>query len=59
MQLTRSRPRKVVKYIVKTVHVTSVVQRNFIKLQEYFFVCKENKNNDFIQQFPVFRVGLQ
>ncbi len=23
----------------------------WFKLQEYFFVCKENKNNDFIQQF--------
>ncbi len=40
--------------IVKIIHVTSVV-RNFMRI---IFVCKENKINDFIQQFPLFRVSL-
>ncbi len=30
-----------------------------MKLREYFFVPKENKNNDFIQQFLLFRVSLR
>ncbi len=38
------------KDIVKIVHVTQWFNRNFTKLQEYFFVRKENKNSDFIQQ---------
>ncbi len=29
-----------------------------MKLREYFFVHKENKNNDFIQQFLLFRVAF-
>ncbi len=28
---------------------------NFTKLQEYFFVHKENKKNNFVQQFLIFQ----
>ncbi len=43
------------KDIVKIVHVTSEVQPQFYKGTRILFVCKENKNNDFIQQFIFFR----
>ncbi len=39
------------KDIVKIVHVTSVVQPYFYEAMRIPFVCKENKDNDFIQQF--------
>ncbi len=29
-----------------------------MKLREYFLVCEENKNNDFIQQFILFNNAL-
>ncbi len=45
------------KDIIKIVHVHQWFNLNFTKLWEYF-VCKENKNNDFIQQFLLFRVSL-
>ncbi len=37
------------KDIVKVIHVTSGVQPSFF--EEYFLCVKENKNNNFIQQF--------
>ncbi len=39
------------KDISKIVHVTSGVQLSFYELSRILFVCKENKNNDFIEQF--------
>uniref|UniRef100_A0A672KXF6 Tyrosine-protein kinase receptor n=1 Tax=Sinocyclocheilus grahami TaxID=75366 RepID=A0A672KXF6_SINGR len=39
------------KDIGKTVHVTSVAQLQFCKATRILFVRKENKNDDFIQQF--------
>ncbi len=44
--------------IIKIVHVTSVVQPYFFEAMRILFVCKENKNNDFIQQFLLFHVSL-
>ncbi len=43
------------KYIVKIVHVASVVQPQFYKATRIHFVRKQNKNNDFIQQFFSFK----
>ncbi len=40
------------KDIVKIAHVTSVVQLQFFEAIRILFVCKENKNNNFI--FVVF-----
>ncbi len=45
------------KDFVKTVHVTSVSNRNVMKQQGYLFMCKENKNN-FIQWFLLSRISL-
>ncbi len=39
------------KDIVKIVHLPSVVQSEFYEVTRIVFVRKENKNNDFIQQF--------
>ncbi len=36
---------------VKIVHVTSVVQSQLYEATIILFVCKENKNKDFIQQY--------
>ncbi len=36
------------KDIVKIIHVTSGVQPQFYEATRLLFVCKENKNNDFI-----------
>ncbi len=47
------------KDIVKIVHVASVVQHSFHKATRILFVCKENKTNDFIRQFLLFRVSLR
>ncbi len=33
--------------------------RNVMRLWENFFVCKENKNNDFTPQFLLFHVSLR
>ncbi len=49
MQLKCSQTQRRNKDIVKTVHVTSVVQLYFYKAMRILFVCKEYKNNDFIQ----------
>ncbi len=42
---------KSMKGIVKIVHLPSVVQSEFYEATRILFVRKENKNNDFIQQF--------
>ncbi len=42
---------KSMKSIVKIVHLPSVVQSELYEATRILFVCKENKNNDFIQQF--------
>ncbi len=39
------------KEISKIIHVTSGVQPSFYKATKILFVCKENRNDDFIQQF--------
>ncbi len=39
------------KDIVKIVHLPSVAQSDFNEATRTLFLCKENKNNDFIQQF--------
>ncbi len=39
------------KSIVKIVHLPSVVQSELYEVARILFVRKENKNNDFIQQF--------
>ncbi len=39
------------KEIGKIIHVTSRAQTSFLRSYENIFVCKENKNKDFIQQF--------
>ncbi len=39
------------KEIFKIIHVTSVVQPWLYKASRILFVCKENKNKNFIQQF--------
>ncbi len=48
---TRFKAQKRSKDIVKIVHVTSLVQPEFDETTRILFVHKENKNNDFIQQF--------
>ncbi len=50
---------KGIKDIVKIVHVTSVVQPSFYEAMRIYFVCEENKNNNFIQQFIFFCVRIQ
>ncbi len=50
MQLKCSQTQKHSKNIIKTVNVTSVAQAWFYEALRILFVCKENKNNDFIQQ---------
>ncbi len=42
---------KSMKDIVRIVHLSSVVQSEFNEATRILFVRKENKNNDFIQQF--------
>ncbi len=42
---------KSMKDIVKIVHLPSVVQSEFYEAMRIVFVRKENKNNNFIQQF--------
>ncbi len=42
---------KSIKNIVKIVHLPSVVQSEFYDATRILFVCEENKNNDFFQQF--------
>ncbi len=42
---------KNMKNIVKIVHLPSVVQSELYEAKRILFVCKENKNNDFFQQF--------
>ncbi len=42
----------------KIVHVTSVVHLQFYEAMRILFVCKENKNTDFIQWFCLFCVSL-
>ncbi len=42
---------KSMKNIVKIVHLPSVVQSELYEATRIFFLCKENSNNDFIQQF--------
>ncbi len=42
---------KSMKDIVKIVHLPSVVQSEFYEATRILFVHKENKHNDFIQQF--------
>ncbi len=37
------------KDVIKIVHVTSVVQLTFYEATRIYFVCKENKNNNFIK----------
>ncbi len=44
------------KGIVKTVHLPSVVQSELYEATRIIFVCRENKNNDFIQQFVSFAI---
>ncbi len=39
------------KEISRIIHVTLVVQLLFYEATRILFVCKENKSNDFIQQF--------
>ncbi len=46
------------KDVVKIVHLSSVVQHSFYAATRILLVRKENKNNDFIQQFLLFRVVL-
>ncbi len=45
------------KDIVKITHVTSGVNDNFSKLRDCILCAKENKNNDFIQQFVSSTLG--
>ncbi len=47
---------KVSKDIDKIVHVTSVVGSTMLWSYENTIVCKDNKNNHFIKQFPLFQV---
>ncbi len=47
------------KDIIKIVHVTSVAQPQCYEATRILLVCKENKNNDFIQQFLLLHVSLQ
>ncbi len=42
---------KSMKDIIKIVHLPSVVQYEFYEATRILFMRKENKNNDFIQQF--------
>ncbi len=42
---------KAQKSIVRIVHLSSVVHSEFYDATRILFVCKENKNNFFIQQF--------
>ncbi len=49
---------KGIKDIVKIVHVTSLFQPQCYEATRILFVCKENKMNDFFQQFLLFRVSL-
>ncbi len=42
---------KIMKSIAREVHLPSVVQSEFYEATIILFVCKENKNNDFFQQF--------
>ncbi len=51
MQFKYSQTQKRSKDIGQTLHVTSLAQLKFCKLQEYFLCAKTNKSNDFIQQF--------
>ncbi len=46
------------KDIIKIVLVTSWFNRNFIKLQEYFFCAKKHEYNDFIQWFLLVYVSI-
>ncbi len=39
------------KDIIKIVHLPSVVQSELYEATRILLVCKENKNNEFIQQF--------
>ncbi len=43
---------------LKTVHVTSVLQTAFYEAMRILFACKENKNNNFIQRFLLFRFSV-
>ncbi len=52
------RPRKVVRTLLKHPMWHQWFNHNVKKLREYF-VCKENKNNNFIQQFLLFCVSLR
>ncbi len=52
------KPQKGSKVIIKIVHVTSVVQLYYYEAMTILSVCKENNNNDLIQQFLLFRVSL-
>ncbi len=47
------------KDIIKIVNVTSVVQPYCYEATRILFVCKENKNNDFVQQFLLFHVSCR
>ncbi len=44
------------KDIVKIVHVTSVVQHSFYEATIMLFLCKENKNDNFNQQFIIWSI---
>ncbi len=50
---TTFKTQKVGKDIVKIVHVTSVVQHSFYEATIMLFLCKENKNDNFNQQFII------
>ncbi len=55
---TMFKAQKVIEDIIKTVHVTSVVQPYFYEATIILFVHKENNNKDFIQRFLLIRVSL-
>ncbi len=43
--------RKSMKHIARILHLPSVVKSDCYEATRTLFVCKENKNDDFIQQF--------
>ncbi len=55
---TTFKVQKGIKNIVKIVHVILVVQPQCYEATRILFVHRENKNNDFIQQFLLFHVSL-
>ncbi len=51
METTTFKAQKGSDDIIKITHVTSVIQPQFYEPTRKIIMCKENINNDFIQQF--------